>query len=267
MKRKIAIVGGDVRNLNLAIMLSNEGYEVGTYGFENAEDIVKNDKIYNYETIDDCINNNDIIIGAIPFSSNKKEINMLFTDNVLECKDFFDKISEKKIVIAGNIEEKYFSIANEKNFKLIDILKREELGVLNAISTAEGTINIAISETTANLHGSNILVMGFGKVGKVLAKMLDGIGANVYCEARKNVDLAWIKAYGYKPIRLDDLDKQLEKFDIIINTIPVLVLNNEKLHKVKKSCLIIDIASNPGGVDRKAAKENNIRTIWALSLP
>ena len=46
--------------------------------------------------------------------------------------------------------------------------------------------------------------------------MLSGIGANVYCEARKNVDLAWIKAYGYNPIHLNDLEKHLNKFDIII---------------------------------------------------
>ena len=30
--------------------------------------------------------------------------------------------------------------------------------------------------------------------------MLDGIGAKVSCEARKDEDLAWIKAYGFEPI-------------------------------------------------------------------
>ena len=109
--------------------------------------------------------------------------------------------------------------------------------------------------------------MGFGRIGKVLSKMLSGIGAKVYCEARKNEDIAWIKAYGYEPIHLNDLDKHLGMFDIIINTIPFQILDNDRLDLLKKDIVIIDLASNPGGVDRKAAKEKNIKLVWALSLP
>jgi len=65
----------------------------------------------------------------------------------------------------------------------------------------------------------------------------------------------------------NDLDKYLEKFDIIINTIPFQILDKNRLDLLKKDIVIIDLASNPGGVDRKAAKEKNIKLIWALSLP
>ena len=151
--------------------------------------------------------------------------------------------------------------------KVIDLLKREELTVLNTISTAEGAIQIAMEESTKTLHGSKILVMGFGRVSKILSNMLKGIGAEVYCETRTTVNCAWIKAYGYKPILLDELDNTLEQFDIIINTIPHIILNKEKLKLLRRDCIIIDIASNPGGVDRKAAKELGVKLIWALSLP
>ena len=155
----------------------------------------------------------------------------------------------------------------QKNIDVIDLLKREELVVLNTISTAEGAIQIAMEETIKTIYGSKILVLGYGKVGKILANMLKGIGANVYCEARKNVDLAWIKAYGYVPIHLSELEKYLSEFDIIINTIPTLILDKQRLERVKKECLIIDLASNPGGVDKGEAKKMGIKTIWALSLP
>ncbi len=267
MERKIAVVGGDLRSVKLVEMLEKDGHNVGVYGLENADILNQYASITKYNTIDEAIENNDIIIGPIPFSSNQKEINMLFSNEKLDVDTFFDKLTANKILIAGNIREDYVKIAENKNAKVIDILKREELAVLNAISTAEGTINIAIKETTSTLHGSNVLVMGFGRVGKVLSKMLEGIGANVYCEARKNVDLAWVKAYGYHPIHLNDLDKHLDKFDIIINTIPFVVLDDKRLDLIKQNCLIIDIASNPGGVDKNAAKAKGIKTIWALSLP
>lgn len=53
------------------------------------------------------------------------------------------------------------------------------MAVLNAIPTAEGAIQIAMEEMPVTIHGSKALVLGFGRVGKTLAKMLDGIGAKL----------------------------------------------------------------------------------------
>ena len=55
--------------------------------------------------------------------------------------------------------------------------------------------------------------------------------------------------------------------DIIINTIPFQILDTERLDLVKQDVVIVDLASNPGGVDRKAAREKGLKVIWALSLP
>ena len=124
-----------------------------------------------------------------------------------------------------------------------------------------------MENTQKTIHGSNVLIMGFGRVGKVLAKMLDGIGAKVSCEARKNSDIAWIKAYGYTPIHLSELESELGNYDIIINTIPFQILDENRLKYIKKDCTIVDLSSNPGGVDRRAARSLGIKLIWALSLP
>ena len=207
-----------------------------------------------------------MIISSIPLSKDKKHITAPYSDKKIEINEILKDI-KNKFFISGNIDETIYEIAREKNIKVIDILKREELAILNAISTAEGAIKIAIEETKKTLHGSNILITGFGRIGKILAKMLDGIGANIYCEARKESDLAWIKAYGYKQIHINHLNDNLNKFDIIMNTIPNIIFDEERLKKIKKDCLIIDLASVPGGIDKKSAIENEIKTIWALALP
>ena len=64
--------------------------------------------------------------------------------------------------------------------------------VLNAIPTAEGAIQIAMEEMPVTIHGSKAFVLGFGRVGETLAKMLNGIGAKTYVAARKHSDFAWI---------------------------------------------------------------------------
>lgn len=262
MINKISIIGGDLRMVKLAEMLIEEGVEVFSYGLDNAE-VAELKKCNN---IQETIQKAEIILGPIPFSSNGKNINAPFGKNKILVEDLINNLSDK-ILIAGGIKQDIYDIASEKNIKVIDILKREELAVLNAVSTAEGTIKIAIEETPRNLHSSNILVLGFGRIGKILANMLKGIGANVACEARKNSDLAWIKAYGYEPIPISNLKENLNRFDIIINTIPYIILDKDNLENVRKDALIIDLASNPGGVDKETIKEKQIKFVWALSLP
>ena len=57
------------------------------------------------------------------------------------------------------------------------------------------------------------------------------------------------------------------QYDIIINTVPHMILNQERLQYLKEDCLLIDLASNPGGIDKKAVKDKKIKFVWALSLP
>ena len=262
MINKIALIGGDLRIVKLSEMLVNEGAQVYTYGLENADNI----ETKKCESLEEAIEFADVILGPIPFSSNGDVINSPFSKEKIKVQDIIN-LARGKILIAGSIKPEVYEQANDLQVKVVDIMKREELSVLNAISTAEGAIKIAIEETPKNLHGSNILVLGFGRIGKVLSHMLNGLGAKVSCEARKNSDLAWIKAYGYDAIPLSELNENLYKFDIIINTIPYIVLDKEALENVKEDALVIDLASNPGGVDRKAIKEKQIKFVWALSLP
>jgi dipicolinate synthase subunit A len=231
-----------------------------------SEELLKLDKVEMCPTVGETVKNSKVVVGPIPLSSDRKNLSMPFSNIKLSVDEFISNLSGKTL-IAGNITEDTKRKLDEGNVKYTDILKQEEFTVLNTIATAEGTIQIAMEETQRTVHGSKVLVMGFGRIGKVLAKMLDGIGAKVYCEARKNEDIAWIKAYGYSPIHLDNLNEYLGEFDIIISTIPFQVLDKERLSLVKKDVVIIDLASNPGGVDRKAARDKNLKLVWALSLP
>lgn len=260
MRDKISIIGGDLRIKKLAEMMAKDGIKVYTYGLDIQDNVIQ------CNSIKELVQSSDIIIGPVPFCSNGRTINATFSNEEILLTDFTKELNGKRF-IAGAIKENVYELLKDKNVEIIDILKREELSVLNSISTAEGAIQIAMENTEITLSGSNILILGFGRIGKVLAKMLDGIGANVYCEARKPQDLAWIQAFGYTPIDLKNLNQNLDKFDVIMNTIPSVVLDESNLDKVKQDCLIIDLASNPGGVDREEVKRRKIKFVWALSLP
>ena len=266
MKYRVAIIGGDLRIVKLAIMLAKDNNEVYVFGLENAEDLKDNDNIIQCDTIKKAIQNVDIVIGPIPFSSNGTTINTPFSEKEITIREMMHVINAK-VLIAGGISPEVYEMANDEYIEIIDIMKREELAVLNTIATAEGTIQLAIENTNKILHGSEVLILGFGRIGKVLARKLAGLSVRVTCAARKDEDLAWIQAYGHKATNINAIGENLKNFDIIINTVPHLILSEEKLQYVKKECLLIDLASNPGGIDKKTVKERNLKFVWALSLP
>ena len=263
---KFAIIGGDLRIIKLAVMLAKEQNEIFMYGLEKAEELKNNSNIKQCESIKKAIQKVEIVIGPIPFSSNGKTINMPFSDKEVTIREMMHVINAK-VLIAGGITPEVYEMANDEYIEIIDIMKREELAVLNTIATAEGTIQIAIENTNKIIHGSEVLILGFGRIGKVLARKLAGLSAKVTCAARKDEDLAWIQAYGHKATNINTIGENLKQYDIIINTVPHIILNEERLKYVKNDCLLIDLASNPGGIDKKAVKDNQLKFVWALSLP
>ena len=267
MSTSFSIIGGDLRIIKLAKMLANEGNKIYTYGLEKAEELKDNSNIIFTEKISKAIPKDvEVVIGPIPFTSNGININAPFGEKEISIREMIHYL-EGKILIAGSISPEIYDMANDEYIEIIDIMKREELAVLNTISTAEGAIEIAISNTNKIIHGSEVLILGFGRIGKVLARKMAGLSAKVTCAARKDEDLAWIRAYGHKETNINALGENLSQYDIILNTVPHLVLSKERLQYVKKDALLIDLASNPGGIDKKEAKELNLKLVWALALP
>ena len=267
MYKTISIIGGDLKSVKLIELLAKEDFLIYTYGLENSEELIESANVKRCKSLEELAEKSEIIIGPVPMTNDNVNLTAPFSEEKISVDSLINAIGgEEKIFIAGKISDQHVEKLLAHGIKSIDLFKREEYVVLNTIATAEGTIQIAMENTQKTVHGSNVLIMGFGRVGKVLAKMLDGIGAKVSCEARKHSDIAWIKAYGYNPIMLSELNTELGNFDIIINTIPFQILDSERLDYIKKECVVIDLSANPGGVDRKAAREKQLNVIWALSL-
>jgi dipicolinate synthase subunit A len=262
--KKYTIVGGDLRNVKLAELILMDGNSVNIYGFKSAGFELK---IKENEDLQAAIDDSDIVIGPLPCSNDNETMNAPFHPGKMYINEVFKIMKKNQLFIAGRISEKIAHLAQVYNVFSIDLLEREEMAVLNAIPTAEGAIQIAMEELPITLHDSKALILGFGRIGKILAKMLDGLGVKVFVEARKYADIAWIKSYGYKPIYINELGDYIGNMDEIFNTIPHKILDMNMLDRINRECLVIDLASKPGGVDLERAKILGIKVIWALSLP
>lgn len=181
----------------------------------------------------------------MPFSSNEDFINAPFAHDKIMIDDLM-KTNKGKIFISGSIKDDLKKKLDEKYMEVIDIMKRDDLAILNTIATAEGTIEVAIKNTDKILQGSRVLILGFGRVGKIVANKFSKMSALVTCAARKVSDLAWIKAYGYNSLNINDMLYDLKEFDIIINTVPQTILRERELKHIDAEALLIDLASSPG---------------------
>ena len=234
---KYYVMGNDSRTLKLKELLECENKVV--------------------EDINIC----DEIICSIPFSTDDIYVN---NSNNYEINKLFNM---KKRIYSGAFTKNMKEYMNSLNVDYIDLMDKDEVAILNAIPTAEGAIYTAIEMRDITIHGSKVLVLGFGRCGKILAKALKGMGASVCIGARKNEHFAYAKAECFNYIYLKELEKEIYNFDYIFSTIPKLILDRNMLDKVDKKCAIIDIASKPGSIDFEYAKKLGLNINWTLALP
>lgn len=259
---KLLILGGDLRLLSVADEFIKDGYSVSICAVD--EKYLK--ASYNtYSDAKKAVEENDIIVFGLPLSKDNLTVNAPCYSKKIELDDLIP-VMKNKIILGGMISKEFKDKALIYN-KVYDYFLREELIIKNVIPTVEGAISIAIEETAFTIHGSDCLVCGFGRIGKMLSRYLKALGANVTVSARKASDMALIDCLSYNGILTSDIAKNINNYDIIFNTVPYNIINKEALEMVSSDSLIIDLASKPGGVDFKAANELGKNVIWALSLP
>ena len=254
---KFGIIGGDDRQLYMADYLKNDGHTVCLAGFDDTNSAI------------DVAKSSDIIIFPIPFMRDGVIYAPLSKEKIELDGKLIENLKGKKI-FGGMLKSLSDTYDKLKNEDIYDILDNEYFTILNAVPSAEGAIYYAIKEFKGTIHGSNCLVCGYGRIGKLLANMLKNLGANVTVSARKSKDLAWIRANSCTPVYTETLGNlQAEnKFDIIFNTVPAMIFDKKKIEKLStKNSVIIDLASFPYGVDLDACNELDVIGIRALSLP
>lgn len=257
------VVGGDLRQVKLAQLLQLDGHTAQTYAMERRPEeggLSGSDTLKGIEGA-------DCVILPLPAAGKAGMLNAPLSDRKVPLAALAQALGPGQLVCGGKLPAEFVAQAQARGAAVRDYFQREELAVKNAVPTAEGAIQIAMEELPTTLFGCRVLVIGFGRLGKLLSHRLKGLGARVTVSARSYQDLAWIEAYGYCGERTGELKGWLCSYDLVINTVPARVLGEEELEDLSEDCLVIDLASRPGGVDFEAAARLGVKAIWALSLP
>lgn len=254
-ERNFWIVGGDLRQEKLAGLLREDGHRVHTYALgEPDEDLTQAGQA-------------DCVVLPLPVCTPEGGLNAPMAEGERSLEDVFARLSPGQFICGGMVSPFTAAQATRHGLTIHDYFQREDLAVANAVPTAEGAVQIVLEEMGVTLHRARALMIGYGRVGKLTAHRLAALGAHVTVAARSCDALAWARAYGHDAVRLCDLPGALGGYDLVVNTVPSRVLSRELLAGLKEGCLVIDLASKPGGVDFQGAAELGVRCVWALSLP
>ena len=253
-----ALAGGDVRQIYLGELFAADGANVRTVGLERTDTSLPCDTPQLFAQA-------DVILLPMPLMGTRGRLHAPLANAPYKLVDILDAIPAGTPVFGGAIPQMVHDMAQRRDITVRDYLKREELAVLNAIPTAEGAIQIAMEEMTETIHGSQVLIVGAGRIGMTLASRLHGLGAQVTVTARRYADFARIRSEGYACLDTRRLIGQLHPFTLIINTVPAEVLTRAVLADAKPDALLIDLASGKGGVSEDA--KDCCKCMHALSLP
>ncbi|MDE7390343.1 MAG: dipicolinate synthase subunit DpsA [Lachnospiraceae bacterium] len=256
----ICVIGGDKRQIYMGLSFIRDGYNVIFYGVDKCT-MVDED----YSSLRQAVSKSSCIVLPMPLTKDGVTLFTPLSDKKIPLDNTFSQLIRDKNIFCTN-SRILKQTGDYTGARIYDYLDREELAVLNAVPTAEGAIEVAMSNYQRTINSSSCLVAGYGRIGKVLSRLLAALGANVTVSARNLNDLTWIRLNGHSAIHTDDIADS-GRYDIIFNTVPTLIFDQKTLAKTAKNALVIDLASAPGGVDFDACDKLQIRAIHALSLP
>lgn len=241
--KKITVIGGDSRLKTVKNHLERVGYQVDSLG------------LFEDDTAD--LTTSKVIVLPVPTTKDGVNVYTPLTNKKIPLSMIEERVTDEQMILCCNY------LFSKK--RCIDYNALDSYALLNSVPTAEGAIKLAIENTHFTLWKAKVLVIGYGRVGKILANRLKALGCRVTVSARKPVDFAMLEALGFDCVNTNELNLRPLDYDIIFNTVDVKVINDESLEHTPCTCML-DLSSK-GGFSLTAAREKGITAIKAPGLP
>lgn len=245
---KICVLGGEKRQIYIAEMLCERGI----------------DTVFNKGEISkEILSEFDSFLLPIPVSRDGYRLN--FGKDIL-LMELLNALPSECTVIGGKIPQFFSDHLLTKNIFICDFYDDKEYLWKNARITAEGALLLLMGEGEISVRGMKILICGYGRIGKCLARMLCSFGADVTIAARRRevvFEAAVCGGFGAELIGMVDTNK---RYDVIFNTVPSRIFEG-KLLNVLENSIYAELASAPYGGDSETLERYCRKYILASGIP
>ncbi len=257
---RFALVGGDERSAILAGLLEKDGHKVRTFAMEKAK------LLYESGCLQGCVYGADCVILPVP-AEKAGLLNSPLSDEQLTAAEVLSALWPQQLVLGGNLSREFFVHAQQENLFVKDIMKQPSFVVGNAALTAEGALQCLMETGKSALWREKVLILGWGRIGKLLALRLMALGSKLTIGARSPESLAMAQVLGCEAISLDELEESIGSMKYIVNTVPARIISDSALCCISPDAILLELASQPGGFDRNLAENLGLNVRFAPGLP
>ena len=257
---EIAMLGGDERQKYLAMRLKDRGFAVVGFGNQvrpAAKDLAS------------AVKNAGAVILPVPSTRDGKYLSQADREMPrIAFSELLSLLAPGTLLSGGMMPPEWCAAASARGILPIDYFSGEPVQLQNALPTVEGALRLAMQALPVTLCGTQTAVVGYGRIGSLLVEKLVALGASVGVLARSPVALAAAELHG---ARAQAFQKGVPPFfadcRVLFNTVPERVLDASFLSALPKNCVLIELASAPGGFDPDLAKASGLTVIPAQGLP
>ena len=214
-----------------------------------------------YSYLEKIIEQCDAVILPVPMTRDGLTVNSPKISAKIEISKLLDICPANKSVLGGSVPNEFM----KKYTNIYDYAKSERFSQRNARLTAEGTLSQMIAKSSGTMYGSKVLIVGGGKIANAIIPLIKPFTDDITVAARRDEVRRRFLQMGCKAI--DTADLSLDGFDYIVNTVPYPLIDENVLKTAKLDAVMLDLATNPCGIDFDAAEKLNISAYLLPGVP
>jgi dipicolinate synthase subunit A len=263
---QVAFLGGDARHLEIIQKFIELDANVVLIGFEQIDHQFTG--VSKAKLTKETLQKVDVLILPVVGTDDNGNVESIYSNDKFVLNDEYMGSLPKQAKIYTGLAKPYLKkVCKDHGIELIELFDRDDVAIYNSIPTAEGALMMAIQNTDITIHGSQCMILGFGRTGLTLAGMLQRLGAHVKVGVQQPDQFARASEMSFQPFYTKNLYEEVLNIDIIFNTVPDIMLTAHVITHIPHRAIIIDLASKPGGTDFRFAEKRGIKALLAPSLP
>jgi dipicolinate synthase subunit A len=263
-QRRIAVVGGDARDPEIARLAAETGADVRAFGLPWPDGGVPGVRLE--PSARAAAEGADYLFLPIPMGVGVHVYAPHAPEPIVADEVFLSSLAPRAHVFVGRATPELREAAGAAGVETHEYDPDRELMLLRGPAIVEGAIQLAIEHTDVTIHGAEVVVVGYGTIGSLLARTLRALGARLHVAARNPIQRAAAYADGAEPHNLEELPNLAPSLQMVFSTVPAPVVGREVLERLPSGSLVLDIAPPPDHADLDLAAELGHRAVWARGL-
>lgn len=261
---EVAFIGGDARESEMALIARDHGARPRMYGTPERGD---ESGITRCASLDEALAGTRVAVLPVPLIAADGSIYAPHANApIILAEKHLSLMAADAHIVVGKADENLKRAAKAANATIHEYEGDTDLMLMRAPAIAEGAIGVAIERSRFTIHGTDVAVMGFGRIATVLAGKLNALQGHVHVFARRPEARAAAFALGADAHAFEDIPAVFPRVQILFNTVPQRVVTETELQHLPSTALAVDLSAPPGGMDLDAAARLGVDHFWARGL-